>query len=171
MFQGLKRALAEGKPLTVEPSGDLMGFSIRILTTVYSDPISGKDFVAEGGWKTYQPNEPRPVSKGPVATDGMILLTPEPEAGRLIGGNALGQFSLAIEAALQEVAGATKPTRGRDLLVDTTIEPGGRKTFRVAARPPEDLEPFVLELYEKLEKIPAPSIPDGSIHFQTKFRL
>ena len=36
---------------------------------------------------------------------------------------------------------------------------------------PEDLDPFVLELYEKLEKIPAPSIPDGSIHFQSKFRL
>jgi len=151
-FQGLKQALAEGKPFAVEPSGDLLlGFSIRVLEAVH--------------------HEPKAPSKGPVAADEITLLTPEPEVRRLIGADALAQFGLAIEAALQELAAATKPMRGRDLLVDATIYPGGGKNFLVAARPGEDLDPFVQELYEKLEKIPAPSIPDGSIRFQSKFRL
>jgi len=170
-FQRLKQALAEGKPLTVEPSGDLWAFSIRVLPAAYSDPISGKDFVSEDGWKLYQPREPRAAPKGPVAVDEMILLTPQSELERLIGAGALSKFALAIEAALQETAGATKPMRGRDLLVDTKIDSSGGKTFQVAARPPEDLGPFTRELYQRLEKVPAPSIPEGSIHFQIKFRL
>jgi len=170
-FQGLKQALAEGKPLAVEPSGDLMGFSIRVLEAVHHDPISGMDFVSERGWRLYYPREPKAPKEGPVAADEITLLTPEPEVGRLIGAEALAQFGLAIEAALRELVAATKPMRGRDLLVDTTIYPGGGKNFRVAAHPAEDLDPFVLQLYEKLEKIPAPSIPEGSIRFQTKFRL
>jgi len=170
-FQGLKQALAEGKPLAVEPSGDLMGFSIRVLEAVHHDPISGMDLVSERGWRLYYPREPKAPKKGPVTADEITLLTPEPEVGRLIGADALAQFGLAIEAALQELAAATKPMGGRDLLVDATIYPGGGKNFRVVARPPEDLDPFVQQLYEKLERIPAPSIPDGSIRFQSKFRL
>ena len=71
-FRRLKQALSEGKPLAVEPSGKLMGFTIRILAAAYSDPISGKDFVAEGGWKLYEPPVPRAPSTGcpsaPVCT-------------------------------------------------------------------------------------------------------
>jgi hypothetical protein len=55
--------------------------------------------------------------------------------------------------------------------VDTQIDSSGRKTFQVAARPSEDLGPFTGELYQRLEKVTAPSIPEGSIHFQIKFRL
>src|SRR5207244_1099634 len=77
MFQRLRQALIQGTPLEVEPSGELMAFSLRVMPSVYSDPISGRDLVASGGWKTYEPAGRKPREAGPVAVDGVVVLTPE----------------------------------------------------------------------------------------------
>ncbi len=168
-WAAINDALTQGSPLALPGIGS--GFEITWLPESYEDPVTGTTYHSPEGWHTYFPKGPaRPDLSGEVKGVEFILLTPEAEISRRIEVQALAALISSIDASVVAQAEATRVTSGFDLIVDCEVDANGGKAFRLAFRA-DPASPFAEGLQKRLEQVQPPPVRNGSIHFQSLYRV
>ena len=69
----------------------------------FDNPVDKKTYIAEGGWKTYEPNEAQtPEETGRIHTAGIRLLTAQHDIAKRTSVESLAAFAELAEASAQE---------------------------------------------------------------------
>ena len=132
----------------------------------YENPVDKKTYVTSGQFKTYQPNTPRDTRGQRVRTEGIILLTGEPDLKLRVQVQDLADFIKSAEAsAYIELA---KNKKAMAALVQFNCQPG-KCDIKLASQ--GEAEKATLQaLHESLSKLP-PLKLSGEVAFQVKFNV
>ena len=137
--------------------------------TRYYNPADGKTYVAEGGWETYFPDEPRPPSAvgQKVWLEEILLLEDQNVMAANTSVTELAAFCKQAEAlVVQIISNAANPG---ELLVQFTCQPG---SHHVEIAYKVELERVLLQqLHSSLAKLEPLSVAKNSIEFQLRFAV
>jgi len=133
---------------------------------VYYNPVDKKAYVAQSGWKTYEPETPKPAVPGQkVKSNNIRLLTSEEEiAARTTVPELVAYIQEADRIGIETLGKSNSPFR---LTVQFHCKPIGHeiKMAHVGEAPKESLE----KLYDALLAAPKLPVKDGEVAFQLEF--
>ena len=106
-WRQIRRALIEGKELSLPATGDRMGFALTWRDEVYVSPIDAQAYRAEGGWTTH-PASPAGDSDAPrtparVTLGQVRLLMPQDEFTARTSAQGLAVFCREIQRCAERV--------------------------------------------------------------------
>lgn len=131
----------------------------------FVNPVDGRTYTAEGGWKEHKPETPRVPSSAKISNNGVRLLTEQSKIAELIPVESLASFIQEIEAIVvavvpkEEVAGA--------IMVQFTCSPGSQVVE--LAQNGEISRKTMQAVYDGLFKMKSLDIPSGEVKFQIEF--
>jgi len=173
-WQKVRAALAQGQPVEVPPSGDLMAFAITWAEETYQNPVDGKAYVAPEGWHTYQPSpgaSAAPVDPGGVvAVKGIRLLQPEEEIGQRIETTSLADYIKRIDPIVMEAFGGDRQGTAFDVLVQLEITPPHQAHATVRVQPGSG-EATLPPLERRVEAVQAPEVRGGPVRFLIEYAV
>ncbi|NRA37116.1 MAG: hypothetical protein HRU15_03165 [Planctomycetes bacterium] len=128
----------------------------------YENSVDGKTYVAEGGWKTYESQNPKAITKDKIHLESMRLLTSENEIVKFITISDLSAFVKIAESIVQE-SGDNLLGPGKLLVqFDCSKDVNRVKLAQKGEAQGEQLQP----IYDALSKMDALLGKDGNISFQ-----
>lgn len=135
---------------------------------VYHNPVDEKSYAVPGGWKTYQPEVPRPDEPGrKVRIEQVRLLTSEADAAARTDVSAMTAF-IEEAARLADVAFGASARQVR-VMVQFTCKPAGHE---VELAHQGDATPELLQAYYDAlvaaKKLP---VRDGEVSFQVELSV
>jgi hypothetical protein len=134
--------------------------------SVYENPVDGKTYVTPGQFKTYQPDTPRDTRGQRVITEGVTLLTGEPDLKLRVQVKALADFIQSAEFRAYPVL--AKNPKAMSALVQFNCQVG-KCDVKLATQ--GDADSTVLQaLYDALVKLP-PLKANGEVAFQLRFKV
>ncbi len=132
----------------------------------YGNPVDKQTYTTSGQFKTYKPDIPRDTHGQRVTTEGVTLLTGEPDLRSRVAVQDLANFIKTAEArAYPELA---KNMKAMAALVQFNCKPG--KCEVKLASQGEAAESTLQALYDVLSKL-SPLDVSGEVVFQVKFNV
>lgn len=135
---------------------------------VYHNPVDKKTYVAPGGWKTHQPEVPRPNEPGrKVKTEQVRLLTSEADMTARTDVSAVAAYLKEAER-LADVSFGTSGKQFR-VMVQFTCKPAGHE-IKLAHQ--GDATQELLQAYhDALVAAKKLSVRDGEVSFQLELSV
>jgi hypothetical protein len=167
-WRAMRRALVEGKELSIPASGDEMSLALTWRDEVYVSPIDGQSYTALGGWNTYQPNTPATAeTNGRVKVGDLRLLTSEAEIAARTTVDDMVAFLREIERSAQRVLGA-QDDQG-EIVMRLQCKPQGHDvTLSGRGGTPQQL---VEAMFEAVKQLPAMTVSDGEVAFEVAVKV
>jgi hypothetical protein len=156
-----------GRVLTVVANDELKA-KVVSPNNAYHNPVDQKTYVAQGGWKTCQPEVPRPDELGKkVKTEQVRLLTSQDDLGARTTVKELVEFIKQAERLSEESLG--KGGSQFKLLVQFKCTPGGHEVSLAhdGSATPELLQ----RLYDELGAAKKLSVRSGEVSFQIEMSV
>jgi hypothetical protein len=138
------------------------------IPTRYHSPIDGKVYEAPGGWKTYKPNnDPSPKEPGKVATEEVVLLTPEHQINESVTVTELASFCRTVESLSQNIFMESHQASTILIQFDCTTT---SHTVRIACQgaPEKQLLQALYEAAMRMDRLP---VKKNTVSFQMQFRV
>jgi hypothetical protein len=174
----LREALQNGTPLLIPATNDGKSFALEWMPQNYTDPVSGLTYHAEEGWQSALHGGPRPEEeRKPVHCDRIVYLTAgaasnsSEELG--INMDEMTVYMKGLEKEVQDHFSLHAPGPGMDFFLQCEVVPGLKAYVKLAFRP-ASVDTATLrtrELYERLCRLPAPTVSKGPIEFQLVFKI
>jgi hypothetical protein len=99
----------------------------------YHNPVDGKTYVAEGGWRQHEPRKQNEaLTSGPVALKEVRFLSSDQDFGANVSTESLARFIRDVHSRVQTHLGSC--TRPAELLVQYTLHPEERPQVSMAAK-------------------------------------
>jgi len=133
----------------------------------FVNPVDGRTYTAEGGWKEHQPETPRPPSASKVTNQGIRLLTEQDKIAEATSVESLAAFIEKIEAVVvaavpaDEVSGA--------IMIQFTCSRGAHVVE--LAQKGEIAKETLQAIYETLSKMDPLDVAAGEVKFQIEFSI
>lgn len=166
-WQSIRRALVEGKPLSIPATGEGMAFALTWRDEVYVSPIDARVFRAEGGWHTYQASAAGAGAVPKVNLREVRLLTSQEEIDARTSVRALAAFCHEIQRCAEDVLGVRDDEA--ELLLRLRCTPRGH-AVDLSGRgevPPEAMQAF-FEAVRQLAHLP---VRDGEVRFEIELSV
>ena len=149
----LVTSLRRGEPFRVAKVGNSPALLIRLNESdAYQNPVDGKTYVAEGGWRTFGPKAPfgpAPETSEPnpaVRLEGVRLLSSPEEFEASVDVQPLAALNEYILGAATEALGVS--SSALELLVQCTLSPTSRPAFRFSTK--GNVDPNLLRHFDDL---------------------
>lgn len=133
----------------------------------FVNPVDGRTYTAEGGWKEHQPETPRPPSATKVTNQGIRLLTEQDKIAEATSVESLAAFIEKIEAMVvaavpaDEVSGA--------IMAQFTCSRGAHVVE--LAQKGEIAKETLQAIHETLSKMDPLDVSAGEVKFQIEFSI
>lgn len=132
----------------------------------YENPVDGRTYVTEGQFKTYNPEHPRDQSYRKVATNGIRLLTGDPQLRERVQVNDLAAFIQAAEEKAYAILAQNKTSAL--VLLQFNCAPNWHEVkIATQGTVPEAL---LQALYESMKKL-SPLRTKGEVIFQLELNV
>lgn len=153
------------KPLLAIAAAGFVTFAAQAESR-YDNPVDKKTYVTPGEFKTYQPDKPRDQRGQRVTTEGVMLLTGEPDLKARTTVQELAAFIKEVEVrAYTELA---KNKSAMSALVQFDCQPASC-AIKLASQGDAD-KATLQALHDSLSRMPALK-PRGDVAFQVKFNV
>ena len=129
----------------------------------YDDPVDHRSYVTEGEFKTYKPKTERDTTGQPVVTNGIRLLTGEPDLKQRVRVEELASFIRSAENKAYPIL--AKNNAPALVLVQFDCQPN-RFEVKIASQG-NPLESVLQALYEAMKTLP-PLQTTGEVIFQVE---
>lgn len=157
-WKRIREAILAGKPVEVQPSGDGLGFELDWLGDDEQRPIGS----------VHYPPPSREQPRAAQRSKEVVLLTPTDQIGKRVEVQLLAEFMKAIDAAV-EAAQALPGRTGSNLTVECEIQPGGKKSFKIATQPVLH-DAITNGLERRLDALSPPDVREAPVRFMIVYK-
>lgn len=167
-----KTAIYEKKDLSITATtgGEFIDFGVTFPMVAYHDPITGRDYKADKGWKVYSPEGTNKVASAGASDERVILLTEQIKIESYISANALSDYVLEIDKTAKGHFTETPQASDFELVIQCDLSPENIAKYAIAAKPSGLSSEFIKGLYLKLETLKVPA-SKGEVSFQTILKI
>jgi hypothetical protein len=164
----LEDALEQQKSFVFDPSGDDLGFGLEWIQTDYQNPVDGRTYYSEGGWRQYSPAQEKERPAG--VESRIVLLTTEDQLERAVDIEEQGDYMSAMEEVVLDEIPREHSSIGYDLVVDVELKPAAKPSFRMALRPEIENKHKVQGLGGPLAEVSSPKVSED-VRFQLVYQV
>ncbi len=163
----IRQGLENEAPVSIDGSGDDLGFTMEWIPDEYVNPVDGRTYSAGGsGWRTFRPDGgERSRPSGPCMVQEANMLVPESALGSRVGVNELSDYMKEIEAVVSAHFDARDEVSKHDLILEVAVSEAPPAGMRMVSRPP--IDPAALSgLRSALTGIDPPAVRGAPVSFQ-----
>ena len=136
-------------------------------TNTYHNPVDGKAYTAD--WQDYKPRQMAPKDIfARVSLENVRLLAEQEMFNRNISVGDLSAFIKKTQTAIEN--SVSNRTQGCELLVQTTLKPGGKPTFEMSSQG-DPSEEYLQAIYDGLQNLPDIRTKIDAVKFQAQFSI
>lgn len=135
----------------------------------YQNPVDGKTYVADNGWKDYSPQNPQPANLDAKAVlEGVRLLTDQQTIAANLSSEQLGDYVKAVTASIEPVA--QEVTTPFQVMLQFELKPNEKATIQIASQG-EVGDDTLQKVYNASLSVEAPQPTQQPITFQATFSI
>lgn len=135
----------------------------------YQNPVDGKTYVADGGWKDYEPQNPQSANPdAKVILEGIRLLTDQQVIAANLTSEKLGDYVKAMTAAIEPVVQeAATPFQ---VMMQFKLKPNEKATVQIASQG-EVGDDILQKVYDASVGVEAPQPTQQPVTFQATYSI
>jgi hypothetical protein len=135
----------------------------------YQNPVDGKTYVADDGWKDYSPQNPQPVNPdAKVILEGVRLLTDQQTIAANLSSEQLGDYVKAVTASIEPVV--QEAATSFQVMMQFELKPNEKVVIQIASQG-EVGDDTLQKVYNASLSVEAPQPTQQPISFQATYTI
>jgi hypothetical protein len=168
-WQAIRDAVSREERKRIPPTGGRMAFRVDWDSENFQNPVDGKSYLAQGGWRDYHPqaDAERSTPEEKVSVDHCRLLTAQNDFAARVTVEDFGEFSKRVTRQVEIFLGQSDKTF--ELLVQFKCKRSGHEV-QMAHRGEAD-QGLLQRLYDSLITIETLRVKEDDVSFQIHFKI